>query len=79
MKLCNEVITVFNARVDPGTGVNTWIPTVVRGASWFATDASTVDASRIGYEPSELPNCSTPLYHWEIYEKWRPLSLSEGR
>lgn len=48
MKLCNDVITVFNARVDPQTGDNVWIPTVIRGASWFCTDASTVDAVRGG-------------------------------
>lgn len=48
MKLCNDTITVFNARVDPDEGGNVWKPTVITGASWWATDASTVDASKGG-------------------------------
>ena len=48
MKLCNDVITVFNARVDPGAGGNVWTPTTITGASWYLTDASTVDASKGG-------------------------------
>ena len=48
VKLCNDVITVFNARVDPGTRGDVWVPTVIRGASWFAAKAARVDASRGG-------------------------------
>ena len=48
MKLCNDTITVFNARVDPDAGGNVWTPTVIAGASWFLTDASTVDATKGG-------------------------------
>ncbi len=48
MKLCNDTITVFNARVDPDVGGNVWTPTVITGASWYATDASTVDATKGG-------------------------------
>ena len=48
MKLCDDTITVFNARVDPDAGGNVWTPTVVTGASWYLTDASTVDASKGG-------------------------------
>jgi hypothetical protein len=48
MKLCNDVITVFNARADPETGGNVWTPTVIANASWYMTDASTVDASKGG-------------------------------
>ena len=48
MKLCNDVITVFNARVDPDVGGNVWTPTVITGASWYMTDASTIDASKGG-------------------------------
>ncbi len=48
MKLCNDTITVFNARVDPDVGGKVWKPTVITGASWFMTDASTVDASKGG-------------------------------
>ena len=48
MKLCNDTITVFNARVDPETGANVWTATVITGASWYMTDASTVDTSKGG-------------------------------
>ena len=48
MKLCNDTITVFNARVDPEEGGNVWEPTVITGAGWYLTDASTVDASKGG-------------------------------
>jgi hypothetical protein len=48
VKLCNDTITVFNARVDPDVGGNVWIPTVITGASWYLTDASTVDTSKGG-------------------------------
>ena len=48
MKLCSDTITVFNARVDPETGGNVWVPTVIAGAGWYMTDASTVDASKGG-------------------------------
>ena len=48
MKLCNDTITVFNARVDPDAGGNVWMPTVITGASWYMTDASTVDTSKGG-------------------------------
>lgn len=48
MKLCNEIVTVFNAHVDPDVGGNVWTPTVITGASWWATDASTVDTSKGG-------------------------------
>ena len=45
MKLCGETITVFNARLDDDTGYDVYIPTVIRGVSWFCQIASTVDAS----------------------------------
>jgi len=48
VKLCNDVITVFNARVDPDVGGNVWKPTVITGASWWATDATTVDTGKGG-------------------------------
>ena len=48
MRLAKDTITVFNARVDPDVGGNVWVPTVITGASWYATDASTVDASKGG-------------------------------
>ena len=48
MKLCNDTITVFNARVDPDAGGNVWTPTTITGVSWYMTDASTVDAAKGG-------------------------------
>lgn len=45
MKLCNETITVFNARLDEETGYDVYLPTVIRGASWYCEIASTVDSS----------------------------------
>lgn len=41
MKLCNEVITIFNARCTDGDDV--YYPTTINGASWFETQAETVD------------------------------------
>ena len=40
MKLCNDTITVFTARVDPELGDDVWTPTVIKDVSWYATDAS---------------------------------------
>lgn len=48
MKLCNDTITVFNARVDPETGGKVWTPTTLSGVSWYMTDASTVDSGKGG-------------------------------
>lgn len=45
MKLCNETITVFNKRLDADTGFDAYIPTVIRGVSWFCEIASSVDTS----------------------------------
>ncbi|MBQ8111298.1 MAG: hypothetical protein IJ124_14170 [Clostridia bacterium] len=44
MKLCNEVITVFNARWDAALGDDVYFPTVIRGASWRADQRQSVDA-----------------------------------
>lgn len=48
MKRCDEVITVFNARVDPAIRGDVWTPTVIRGASWHGAEAARVDAARGG-------------------------------
>lgn len=48
MKLTDETITVFNASIDSSTGGNSWGPTVIIGASWYMTDATTVDTSKGG-------------------------------
>lgn len=61
MKLCNDTITVFNARVDPEEGGNVWAPTVITGVSWFATDASTVDASKGGLVAANKATIRIPV------------------
>ena len=61
MKLCNDTITVFNARVDPDVGGNVWVPTVITGVSWFATDASTVDAGKGGLVAANKATIRIPL------------------
>ena len=42
MQECNETITVLNRRYDPDRGLDTWIPTVLHGVSWFNKIAATV-------------------------------------
>ena len=44
MKLCDETITVFNARLDEEKGYDVYIPTIIRGVSWFCEIASNVDS-----------------------------------
>ena len=61
MKLCNDTITVFNARVDPDEGGNVWEPTVITGVSWYATDASTVDASKGGLVAANKATIRIPV------------------
>ena len=61
MKLCNDTITVFNARVDPDVGGNVWIPTVITGAGWYLTDASTVDASKGGLVAANKATIRIPV------------------
>ena len=61
MKLCNDTITVFNARVDPDEGGNVWVPTVITGVSWYATDASTVDASKGGLVAANKATIRIPV------------------
>jgi len=43
MRLCNEVITVFNRKLDGDSGMDRYHPTVISGASWYCEIASTVD------------------------------------
>ena len=45
MHQCVETITVFNAWYDEETGYDTYVPTVIRGVSWYCDIASTVDAT----------------------------------
>lgn len=45
MKECNETITVFNTRLDDDKGYDLYVPTIIRGVSWFCETASNVDSS----------------------------------
>ena len=45
MKLCDEIITVFNARYDEETGYDIYVPTVIIGASWYCEIESAVDST----------------------------------
>lgn len=45
MKECNEAITVFNTRLDDDKGYDLYVPTIIRGVSWFCEIASNVDSS----------------------------------
>jgi hypothetical protein len=54
MKLCNEIITVFNARYDDDLGDDILIPTTITGASWFGTAAETVDPEHGLKEASKI-------------------------
>lgn len=43
VRLCDETITVFNAKYNPDTGNDEYIPTVVSGVSWFLNTITTVE------------------------------------
>lgn len=43
LNLCDETITVFNAKHDADRDTDIYYPTVIVGASWFCEIASTVD------------------------------------
>ena len=43
VKLCSETITVFNRRWSDELGDDVYYPTEITGASWYATQAETVD------------------------------------
>lgn len=45
MRLCEETVTVFNKKLDPDKGWDVYIPTVIRGVSWYCEIASSVDAN----------------------------------
>ena len=43
MQLCNETITVFNAKLNSETGYDEYHGSVIEGVSWFCEIVSTVD------------------------------------
>ena len=44
MKLCNDVMTLFNARVDPASGDMAYCATVIRGVGWHVSRGTSPDA-----------------------------------
>lgn len=42
MQLCNDTITVFNKRLDTEKGWDVFVPTVIRGVSWYGDVAVNV-------------------------------------
>lgn len=45
MKLCEDTITVFNAKYDRTAGADVYIPTVISGVSWYLHTVTNVDNS----------------------------------
>lgn len=45
MNLCNDTITVFNAKLNPDTGSDDYNATIITGVSWFCEIVSNVDNS----------------------------------
>ena len=45
MKQCSETITIYNKRLSKKTGYDEYVPTIIRGVSWFCEIASSVDSS----------------------------------
>lgn len=44
MEQCNEVITVFNAKMDAEKDKDVYIGTIITGVSWFCSVETTVDS-----------------------------------
>ena len=47
MKLCNETITVFNARLDPETDSELYYGTVINGVSWYCRVVTAIDSTSL--------------------------------
>lgn len=45
MKLCNDTITVFNAKLNSDLGRDDYFATTITGVSWFSETVSNVDSS----------------------------------
>lgn len=45
MHLCNETVTLFNAKFEKDSGYDKYYPTVIAGVSWYCEIASIVDSS----------------------------------
>lgn len=45
MKLCDDTITVYNAKYDKSADADVYHRTIINGVRWFGTVKSTVDSS----------------------------------
>lgn len=45
MRQANETITVINRKYNPTTDRDDWIPTVIKGATWYSSQIATVTQS----------------------------------
>jgi len=75
VRLCDDTITVFNARADPETGGSVWLPVTIAGASWWATDASAVDAARGGLAAANKCVIRIPA---EATARYQPILAAGG-
>lgn len=45
MKLCNDIITLYNAQFDPEEDLDIYQRTVIRGVHWYSEVSTNVDSS----------------------------------
>lgn len=62
MKLCNETVTVYNARVDPQTGLPLWQGTVIHGVHWHGRAGAAPDGQRGGLAAAARATIRIPAY-----------------
>ncbi len=43
--MCNDTITVLNAKLDKASGDDVYRPTIISGVSWFFNTITAVDSS----------------------------------
>lgn len=61
MKLCNDVITIFNAYLDKGRGADIYLPTVISGVSWYLHTITTVDSGNGGLRAANQFTVRIPI------------------
>lgn len=65
MKLVNDVITIFNHRIDDDKGYDVWEPTSIRGCHWYASTDTTVTTDGLMAAAKytiRIPEDATVLY-----------------
>lgn len=60
VKLCNDVITIFNAYLDKDRGADIYLPTVISGVSWYLHTITTVDSGNGACGPQISLRCVSP-------------------